>query len=86
MQSSAFNYRFSTNVRGNYLPHEVLPLQLLEIKNQGHARRSDGQILLRTSAHGLDITVGDLAAQKTRFAIPKVAIEQTRLNIYFGWC
>lgn len=84
MQSSTFNYRLSDEPRGHYLPHEVLPLQLLEIMNSGHPRSADDQIRLRAAAYSPDLTVVDLAGNKTKFAVPAIAIEGTRFVIHFG--
>jgi len=35
LQQSLFAYQFSGNTRGSFLPHETLPLQLLELVNRG---------------------------------------------------
>lgn len=74
----------SNRPHGPYLEHEALPLQLLEIMNSGHARPADGQVRLRVAAPPPQLTIGDIAANKTKYAVPSIAIEGTRLVIHFG--
>lgn len=84
MESSTFNYRFSNALRGRYLEHETLPLHLLAFMNKGKIRPADGQVRIRAAANHADLTVLDIAGNKTRYAVPEIAIEGTRLVIHLG--
>lgn len=82
MQSSPYAYQFTSNSPTAFLVHEALPLQLLEIVNRG-APRLDGQVRLRRTVHD-QMTIGDLAQSRGRFAVPSMAIEGNRFVIHFG--
>lgn len=87
MEASAFNYQFSHAPQGrSYLLHEALPLQLLAIANKGKPRPADGQVYIRAAPYHADLTVADLAGNKTKYAVPDIAIEGTRFVIHFGSC
>jgi len=83
MEQSSFHYQFTPRTAASFSHQEVLPLQLLEVVNRGVPRPSDGQIRLRCAAHS-NLTIGNLAANRVRFAVPTVAIEGNCFIIHLG--
>jgi hypothetical protein len=84
MQGSPFRYQFSVDVRGSFLPHETLPLQILELINRGARQSGASPIRLRRAALRAGWTLHDLAADPARFAAANVNIEDQQLALNFG--
>jgi hypothetical protein len=84
MQRSPFAYQFSADGRGSFLPHETLPLQLLELVNRGLVRQSGGPVRLRRAPPRANQTLFDLATDRYRFAAAHFNVEGNQLAINFG--
>lgn len=76
MEASDSHYQFASTPRSvSFLRTETLPLQLLEFVNRGIPRPNDLHVRLRRAALPTDTTIGDLLADRIRFAVTKLAIE-----------
>ena len=84
LQGSSFAYQFSGNTQGSFLPHETLPLQLLELVNRGTRRQGVDIVRLRRAPLRAGWTLQDLARDRTHFAAANISIEGNRLVLNFG--
>jgi len=83
MQASPFGYQFAVDTRGSFMPHETLPLQLLELVNRG-TRPNGGSIRLRRAPPRANQTIQDLATDRMRFASVNINMEGNHLALNFG--
>ena len=84
LQGSLFAYQFSGNTRGSFLPHETLPLQLLELVNRGTRQQGVDTVRLRRAPLRAGWTLQDLATDRTHFAAANISIEGNRFVLNFG--
>ncbi|KAH8096921.1 hypothetical protein DFH11DRAFT_1526941, partial [Phellopilus nigrolimitatus] len=81
MRESPSQYQLGNARHAMLLSHETIGLRLLSLVNKGKPRRGDKQIRLRVMAITQELTVRDLAGDKTKYAAP-VCIEGNRFIIH----